>query len=181
MAKPQGSDGWCIAQNSWQLLWSQHGESRGKRAAVAGECQCHGCKNPSTIFQRNVGYQINHAASSGCHNSSSCDSMPLVCSPHLCDKSSYFVHTHLKEGADHQNSQTQLSTAEHMWDGAGDGGCHGNPSFCFSSLSKLWYQAEIAWSSFYYWQWLRGFSHSVLTLKSFEYLLCLFTNSKKFH
>lgn len=89
--KSSRKDGWCIAQNSWQMLWSQPGENRGKRAAVAGECPCHGCKDPSTIFQRNFGYQSIHAASSGHHNPSS-----RVFS-HLCDKPSYFVHTHPKE------------------------------------------------------------------------------------
>ena len=89
--KSSRKDGWCIAQNSWQMLWSQPGENRGKRAAVAGECPCHGCKDPSTIFQRNFGYQSIHTASSGHHNPSS-----RVFS-HRCDKPSYFVHTHPKE------------------------------------------------------------------------------------
>lgn len=137
MAKAQGSDGWCVAQNSWQMFWSQRSESRTKRAAVAGECPCHGCKDPGTIFQSNFGYQSTHAASSGHHNSLSCESAPLIYSPHLCSKPSYFVHTHLKEGADHPDSQTQLNIAEKLWDGAGNGYFHGNPSFCFSSLSKF--------------------------------------------
>lgn len=71
------------------------------------------------------------AALSGCHNFFPCNFMPLVRSAHLCVKSSYFVHTHLKEEANHPCAQTQLSRAEHLWDGAGDGGCHGNPSLGF--------------------------------------------------
>lgn len=69
--KSARNNGWCIAQNSRQILWTQHGKSGRKRAAVAGECPCHGCKDPSAIFQRNFGYQSIHAASSGHHNPSS--------------------------------------------------------------------------------------------------------------
>lgn len=97
-------------------------------AAVAGGCPCHGCTGPSTIFERSAGCEGSWAALPGCHNLP-CNFVPLVHSPHLCDKSSYFVHTHLKEGTDHPCAGTQLSRAHVGW--GRRWGCHGNPSLCF--------------------------------------------------
>lgn len=104
---------------------------------------------PRMIFKTGVGCEGICAALSVCSNFYPCHFMPLIHFPHLCDKSSYFVHTHLNEGADQPCAQTELSRAERTWDGAGDGGCHGNPSLCCYSLPKLWYQIEAAWSNFY--------------------------------
>lgn len=72
---------------------------------------------PSTVSERSTGCGGSRAAFSGhCHFFPG-NFMPLVRSPHLHDKPSYFVHTHLKEGANHPSTQTWLSRAQHMWVG----------------------------------------------------------------